>query len=148
MPNNPQLSIELIWEDFDLEQLRISADNGSYRGVSEVYFSNGQVGELLRSIRAFPTTISHVVVFEGGSDDSGAMATLRFSCIDGSGHAVVSVSLAQPINESGRPGVKNRVELELAFEPAALDTFCQQLDALASRASTTAVLRGLVDCRR
>jgi hypothetical protein len=140
---NPQLSIELIWEDLHMEKLRISANNGSYCGVSEVYFSKGQAAELLKSIRAFPTTTAHIVSLDSGSEESGAMARLVFSCIDGSGHSVVSVTLAQPIDESARPGVKNRVELELAFEPASLDEFCQQLKAIATRASTTAILRGI-----
>jgi hypothetical protein len=56
MESNPQLSIELVWEDVDLEELRISAYNGCYSGTAKAYFAQGDVGVLADSIRGFPKT--------------------------------------------------------------------------------------------
>jgi hypothetical protein len=64
MESNPQLSIELVWQDVDLEELCISAYNGSYCGTAKVYFAQGDVARLVESIRGFPRTISQQEVFE------------------------------------------------------------------------------------
>ena len=102
MKSNPQLSIELVWEDNDLEQLRIAAHNGRYCGTADVYFGQGDVGVLAESIRGFPKTVSQQEIFEGSS---GSLAKLVFRCIDGSGHPVVMVSLAESVNENARPSL-------------------------------------------
>jgi hypothetical protein len=143
MESNPQLSIELVWEDVDLEELCISAYNGSYCGTAKVYFAQGDVARLVESIRGFPRTISQQEVFEGGSDEIGSLAKLVFRCIDGSGHPAVRVSLVESVNVNVRPPILNRVELELLFEPNALDEFCRELESVARRVSKRAVLRGI-----
>ena len=140
MESNPQLSIELVWEDNDLEELLISAHNGRYCGTAKVYFGQGDIGLLAASIRGFPKTVSQQETFEGSS---GSVAKLVFRCIDGSGHPVVIVSLVECVDESARPSVMNRVELELRFEPYALDEFCRELELIARRESKRAVLRGI-----
>jgi hypothetical protein len=143
MESDPQLSIELVWEDVDLEELCISAHNGGYCGTAKVYFAQGDVGVLADSIRGFPKTVSQQEIFEGGSEEIGSLAKLVFRCTDGSGHPAVTVSLAESINENVRPPLLNRVELELRFEPYALDEFCRELESVARRASNRAVLRGI-----
>jgi hypothetical protein len=143
MEGYPQLSIELIWEDVDLEELRISAQNGGYCGTAKVYFAQGDVGVLADAIRGFPKTVSQQEIFEGGSEEIGSLARLVFSCTDGSGHPAVTVSLAESVNVNARPLLLNRVELELQFEPYALDEFSRELESMARRATTRAVLRGI-----
>ena len=143
MESDPQLSIELVWEDVDLEELRISAHNGCYCGTAKVYFAQGDVAGLVESIRGFPRTVAQREVFEGGSEEIGSLAKLIFCCTDGSGHPAVTVSLAEPVNVNARPPVLNRVELELQFEPYALDEFCRELELIASRDGKRAVLRGI-----
>ena len=140
MESNPHLSIELVWEDNDLEELLIAAHNGRYCGTAKVYFGQGAVGDLAESIRGFPKTVSQQEIFEGSS---GPVAKLVFRCTDGVGHPVVIVSLVESVDEGARSSVMNRVELELRFEPYALDEFCRELELIARRESKRAVLRGI-----
>jgi hypothetical protein len=141
MKRTPQLSIELIWEDNDLEELCMAADNGEFSGLTKVYFSQGEVGMLAESIRGFPKSISQQVVFEGGSED-GSLARLVFRCIDGSGHAAVRVTFVEFAAINDRAPIMNRVELELRFEALALDEFCRELQLVARREKKLAELRG------
>jgi hypothetical protein len=144
MENSPNLTIELVWEDTDLEQLSISADNGRYRGTAKVYFAQGDVQLLANSIRDFPKTNSQREVFSGGrEEDDLSFAKLVFHCVDGAGHAVLDVTLAESLVHHARPSTRNRVELELRFEPSALDDFCRALNEVARRTNSRAVLRGL-----
>jgi hypothetical protein len=57
MENDPKLSTELVWEDVDLEQLRITASNGEYCGSAKVYFAQGDVAALADTIQGFPKTV-------------------------------------------------------------------------------------------
>lgn len=43
MRTAPKLSIELIWEDVDVEELCITASNGEFCGSARVYFARGDV---------------------------------------------------------------------------------------------------------
>jgi hypothetical protein len=143
MQETPYLTVELVWEDTDLEELCISANNGQFSGEAKVYFAQGDVQLLADSIRGFPKTTSQRETFSGGNEADPPFAQLVFRCADGSGHATVHVALAEIVYHNGRPFTDNRVELELPFEPNALDDFCRELDLVARRATRRAVLRGL-----
>lgn len=142
MENGPHLSIELIWEDTDLEELLISASNGKYCGTAKVYFGQGEIAALADTIRGFPKTVSQEAVFEGGSDD-GSRARLKFHCIDQLGHAVVTTTLADFAYLNAQPPVLNHVNLELRVDASAIDEFCKQLEAIGRRMRKRAVLGGL-----
>ena len=142
MESDPNLSIELIWEDVDLEELCITASNGEYCGSARVYFAQGDIAVLAQTIQGFPRAVSQVEVFEGGSDD-GPRAKLVFRCIDQLGHAVVRVSLSEFAYDNVQLPIMNDVTLEMRFEASALDQFCKELDAVGKRARKLAILRGL-----
>ena len=141
MEIDPQVSIELVSEDTDFEQFRITAGNGQYGGSALVTFPRGKIGELADALQGFPKTSSQVEVFEGGSDD-GSRATLTFSCKDRVSRAVVTVSLAEFADENAQTGIMNEVKLELRFEAWALDEFCKELEAIQTRVKKHAVLMG------
>lgn len=142
MESDPKLSIELIWEDVELEELCITASNGEYCGTARVYFARGDVAALAQTIEGFPKALSQVEVFEGGFDD-GPRAKLVFRCIDQKGHAVVRVSLSESAYDNVQPPNMNDVTLEMRFDAAALDQFCKELEAVGKRARKLAILRGL-----
>ena len=142
MESNPQLSIELLWEDVDLEELCITASNGEYCGSARVYFAQGDIAALANAIRGFPKTITQVEIFEGGQDD-GPRAKLVFRCMDQSGHPVVRVSLVEFAFEHAQVPIMNDVNLELRFEASALDQFCKELEGVGNRTRKFAILRGL-----
>jgi hypothetical protein len=142
MNDSPHLAIELVYEDVDLEELSISADNGRYRGAATAYFSNGEVGVLANALVGFPKSTNQQEVFSGGQEESDfGFAELIFRCVDTLGHIVVRVTLS----ETAQPNdfARNRVELELLCEPAALDHFSQELEAIARRQRNRAVLQGI-----
>lgn len=142
MDDTPHLTIELVWEDTYLEELSISANNGQFSGAVTVYFAQGDVQLLANSIRGFPKTTSQREVFAGGNEKEYPFAKLVFRCADGTGHPVVGVKLAESSFHIGRSSRNNRVELDLQFEPLALDEFCRELDLVARRKMKRAVLRG------
>ena len=143
MESTPHLTIELVWEDTDLEELSISANNGDFSGTAKVYFALGDIQLLAHSLQGFPKTTSQQEVFAGGNENEYPFAKLLFRCADGTGHPVVDVTLAESLFHNGRPSRNNRVELDLQFEPLALDEFCRELDLVARRKNNRAVLRGL-----
>ena len=142
METDPKLSIELIWEDVDLEELFITASNGEFCGSARVYFAQGDIAALAKTIHGFPNAVSQVEVFEGGPDD-GPRAKLVFRCMDQLGHTVVRVSLAEfAYDNNPQLPITNDVNLELRFDASALDQFCKELERVGKRARTLAVLRG------
>ena len=143
MEETPHLTIELVWEDTDLEELSISATNGRFAGTAKVYFAHGDIQLLANSIRGFPKTTLQHETFAGGNETDYPFAKLVFRCADGAGHPFVHVALAETVYHQGRRLADNRVELELSFEPNALDQFCGELDLVAQRKTKRAVLRGV-----
>jgi hypothetical protein len=144
MERSPQLTIELVWEDPDIEELCIVADNGQYSGAASVYFARGDAGVLANALRGFPKTTSQREEFSGGSEDGEvSYAQLVFFCMDGAGHVAVEVTLSECLFHHGRRTNRNRAQLLLRFEPLALDTFCRELDAIARRTTKRAVLPGI-----
>jgi len=144
MENSPRLTVELVWEDADLEELAIVADNGQYRGVATVYFGLGDVALMANALRGFPKSISQREIFSGGSEDGdNSYAQLVFYCTDDVGHTAIDVTLSECLFSQRRRSKRNRVELLLRFEPGALDTFCHELDGIARRLKTSALLHGI-----
>ena len=141
MQIDPQLSIELVSEDTDFQQLRITACNGQYGGSALIYFGHGKIAALAEALQGFPKTSSQVEVFEGGSED-GSRAKLTFSCKDRVSRAVVTVCLAELTDENAQTGIMNEVKLELRFEAWALDEFCKELEEIGKRLNKRAVLMG------
>ena len=141
MESDPKLSIELIWEDVDLEELCITASNGEYCGRARVYFAQGDIAALAQSIQGFPKAVSQVEVFEGGQGD-GPRAKLVFRCIDQLCHPVVRVSLVEFACNNAQLPIMNDVNLEMRFEASALDQFCKELEGVGKRGRKLAILRG------
>lgn len=144
METDPKLSIELVWQDVHMTQLRITASNGVYCGAATVYFAHGETADLAKTIRGFPKTTSQVEIFEGGTD-TGARARLVFHCVDQWGHPAVRVSLADFAYRNEQPPIMNEVDLELRFDAFELDKFCRELDAVAAGTRELAVLHGTTE---
>src|SRR5687768_16413602 len=79
MENSPRLKVELVWEDADLEELAIVADNGQFRGVATAYFGRGDVALMANALRGFPKSISQREMFSGGAAVKMVITHLRNS---------------------------------------------------------------------
>lgn len=90
--------------------------------------------------KGFPVSASSKVNFQLGSPGVGE-CVLSFSCVDGSGHAVVWVSVedADPVRPSS---IHETAKFCLRIEAAAVDVFASVLFALLSESTTSAVLYG------
>jgi hypothetical protein len=62
MESNPQLSIDLVWEDVDLEELCISAHNGCYCGTAKAYFCPRRCWRLGRVHSRIPQSVSDLAL--------------------------------------------------------------------------------------
>ena len=94
--------------------------------------------------RGFPKSISQREIFSGGNEDGdNSFARLVFYCLDDAGHTAIDLTLSECLFHQGRRSRRNRVELLFRFEPGALDTFCDELDAIARRTKTCALLLGI-----
>jgi len=134
---------QLIWHDNDVLNLRVSAWNGAFGGVAEVYEAIGDLQAAAALLRGFPNSPADIreVVF-GNFDRKFAAGgvRMRFHCIDGSGHAYVETTIDAKY-ETG--GTVQTVVLAMPVEAAAVDRFVEELQRLESDRSGTARLRGI-----
>ncbi len=83
--------------------------------------------QLAASVDRFPASVDAQVSFSSGPSADFSYFSLHFSCIDGAGHVVLRVKIAEIIRWSnGRP-TNNVVEFDVPVEPAAIDRFASAL---------------------
>lgn len=137
------IKFELIWYDNDLLNLRVSAWNGGFGGVAEIYEAIGDLQTAAANLRGFPNNPGdqREIVF-GNLDRKFAAGgvKLRFHCVDGAGHAYVEATMDANY-ETG--GTIQTVVLAMPVEAAAIDEFVHELQKLESDHSGTAYLKGL-----
>jgi hypothetical protein len=135
--------LQLIWHDNDVLNLRISAWNGAFGGVAEVYEAIGDLQAAATQLRGFPNSPAdrREVIF-GNFDRKFAAGgvSMRFHCIDRSGTAYVEATIDAKY-ETG--GTVQTVVLAMPVEAAAVDKFVEELERLESNRSGTARLRGI-----
>jgi hypothetical protein len=136
------LSISLHQQDDGdgLARFLIQASNNRFSCATVVWSCAETFAELATAIKGFPVSASSKVNFQFGSHGVGECA-LSFSCVDGSGHAVVWVSVEDeyPV----QPTLTHQTaKLCLRIEASAVDDFVAALAALSSGSTTSAVLYG------
>ena len=124
------LSLEIIWQDPDMVELKILAANDEFSGATEVYTIYDDICSFIKALEKFPKSIRDTVEFSAGRKDSYAYAKMRFYCFTASGHTAGRIKLESNVATEFRPEEKNKIELELQFEAAALDSFILQLRKL------------------
>src|SRR5713101_5881662 len=88
---------EVMYKDVHLVEVRISAWNGSFGGVADVYLGLDQLEETATKLRGFPSDPSDVreATFGafGPTSPPGRRVSMRFYCADKSGHAYVDSTI-------------------------------------------------------
>lgn len=135
-----KLRLEIIWKDDDMVELQAFASNGRYSGTTEIYTTSEHLLELANSIQGFPKRVEDAVEFRAGETDSYAFLSLRFYCIDGAGHTAVLVSMEENVPNDFRPAEKDRVCLELEYEPGCIDQFQKDIFQMALNKTGFALL--------
>jgi hypothetical protein len=141
MDNGFQFDVR--WHDNDMLEVCIGAWNGAFGGTVDVYVAIGELKEAAEALDGFPRSATdkrEVVFGHFGHKWAGGAATMRFYCADGAGHAYVESRM-----ESDRQvaGVTQLAVLVLGIEPAALDSFVEDLRRLEAQQAGTARLRAI-----
>lgn len=134
---------EVQWHDNDMLEVRIAAWNGAFGGTVDVYVAIGGLLEAAKTLDGFPRVASdkrEVVFGNFGRKRACGAASMRFYCADGAGHAYVESRMAADEHVAG---VDQSVVLVLQIEPAALDSFVEDLRRLETEKTGTAHLRAI-----
>lgn len=140
----PNLTIERIWDDPDMIELDVHVSNGNYIGDTQVYTTEKEIIELREELEGFPRTADHRVEFSAGSRDSYAYFAVSFYSFGGRGTCAIHVSLESNVPTDFRPEEKFKIQLEMKFEPAALDRFLPQLERISQTHKSVATLKGMM----
>jgi len=141
---HPAITVSAVWEDDDLFEISIRASNRKFCGEARCYTTRDEIRKLSEAIDRFPQSTADEVRFSTYSSDNFSYFTFHFLCIDGLGHVVVRVKIADIVMYSNARPDNNIAEFDLAVEPAAIDTFSSELSKLskANIGDVTAVLNG------
>lgn len=123
-------------------ELRVSADDGLFSGVTQVYTTWESLRDLRSRLRGFPRSTNDVVDELIGAPGGYSYLRLRFHCIDGSGHAKVEVELQKSEQQDGALDCRPQLKTYVLFEPAAMDNFVSQIDVMISAKGGAAKLVG------
>lgn len=136
--------LERIYRDSDVLEIRVSAWNGAFGGVADVYVGVGRLREVASVLRGFPSTVTDSREFTLGAfggEFAGGGVSMRFYCRDGSAHVMVESRIE---SSSGAEGKPQSVVLLLPTEAAAIDLFVEELRNLDSNQTRVARLKGMV----
>ncbi len=122
-------------------ELRISASNTNFSGKTEVYDQSKTLSEFAWSLKDFPNN-NETLFYENGKRDDYAFFSMKLYAIDTSGRIGVSINLESNTSTDDRKEEKNKVELEIIVEPAAIDNFQRELVHLAWQQVGIAILYG------
>jgi hypothetical protein len=135
---------DLLYRDNDLVKVRVSAGNSTFGGTADVYLRTGQLGELASQLQGFPKTLSdtrQVLLGTFDPESAGGGVSMRFYCVDRSGHIRVETKIESDGDSAGR--VQSAMLL-VPIEPGAIDLFVEDLRGLDAGVTATACLRATV----
>lgn len=145
-PRRPGLTLTRVWSDESMLELRIDVCDGTSSFVNEVYAGFAGLEEDLAALQPL------LGLPEGGAYDlafgdvgrtwsgGGFRARFRFAF---PGRLLVSCEQTSAPVEIGTTKVANSASIHLRSEPALLDRFVRELDAVAGGRRQTAFLEGV-----
>ena len=136
---HPAIKLSSVWEDEDLFEVAIHASNNKFCGEARCYTTRDEIEKLSQAIDRFPKSTTDEVQFSTYSSDDFSYFSFHLLTMDGSGHVVVRVKVADIVTYSNARPDNNVVEFDLMVEPAAIDTFSGELSKL-SKAKIGAVM--------
>jgi hypothetical protein len=134
---------EIVYEDVHLLEIRISAWNGSFGGTARVYIGLDQLKETAIKLRKFPldpSDVREVTLGEFGPNSAGGAVSMRFYCADRAGHTYVDSRIESGYDSTGKA---QSVFMTVNIEPAALDSFVEELGQLGADQAGRAHLKGV-----
>jgi hypothetical protein len=135
------MSFEVIWFDQDLVEIIVRCSNGYFAGTAEIYVSHDQLSELADALHGFPSSVSDIRNIELGTfnpDHADGGLKMRVYCTNSSGNASADIKVRG--DGCKKLGEVESVALRMRIEPAAIDSFVQQLKAMNAAIGATAFL--------
>jgi hypothetical protein len=136
--------ITVIWSDNDVIKIRVSAWNGLFGGAADVYVGVDQLGETAAQLEGFPKTpsdVRKVILGAFGPESAGGGVSIRFYCVDGSGHSYVDSRIESDYDSARK---SQSAVLSLPIEAAAVDSFVEELRCLNAERKGAAHLKGRI----
>lgn len=130
------LTLELVWFDDDMLELRLRASNGRFAGEVNFYAALDEPSKFSAAIEGFPRSVSDVREYEFGSTDTPGYGTakIRLRCKDRKGHLAAQVSIhANPMDEDS---AAESASIQLEVLPAAIDLFVGELQSVKALGGT------------
>ena len=142
-PNNRKsfLELKVIWKDDDMIELKITASNLDFRGITEVYDQSECLSEFANLLTHFPNE-NNTLFYEMGEKDSYAYFSMKFYSIDSDSHKGVEINIESNVPTEYRKEEKNKMKIEIIVEPSAIDNFQRELQYLVKNEEGTALLFG------
>jgi hypothetical protein len=135
------LELQIVWEDDDMFELKVTASNSRYFGTTEVYDTTESLFSFAQALIGFPKD-NKKLLHEAGFKDGYAYFSMNFYCIDEAGHIGVEINLEDNVATEFRPEEKDKLKVEIIVEPNAIDNFQRELSQLAKKQEGVAVLYG------
>lgn len=135
------LKLQAIWKDNDIFELQITASNGRYYGITEVYETAKSLEEFVNRLSQFPQN-GQFLFHESGQKDGYAYFSMKFYCLDDTGYLGLEVNLEENVATQFRPEEKHKLKLEIKVKSAAIDNFQKELVQLAKKRDGIAILCG------
>ena len=137
------LTISIVDPDDDYLGIEISAANPRFAGATRIYAGLNELSSFASRIEGFPAASKDERDFEFGSKDNGVaggFASLRFHCVDGSGHTALKIAL----DDDDLLHAPASAEFVFRFHAADLDRFTTRLRDVEKRRSGQAILPAAV----
>ena len=140
--NERYLKLEVIWKDEHMFELKVSANNGRYSGITEVYEVSDSLLKFANELNGFPfgkDTVTHSC----GEKDSYAYFEMEFYKIGLTGKCGLQITMEENVATEYRKEEKDKLTMELIVEPNSIDIFCRELKILAEKESGIAELKAV-----
>lgn len=137
----PHLTMQIIWKDEDMIELKVSAANDLFSGATDVYSTQKELIDFAKKLVNFPTA-NDVLEYKAGIIEDYAYCNLRFYCIDNAGHIGISITLMEENYTGFGMYTEDQVKLNLVVVPSDIDYFQKLLYRMAVAQEGTVTLKG------
>ena len=135
------LKLEIIWEDDDLIELKVTVAGSGFCGTTFVYDTSECLSKLAENLKGFPSTDKALIHHESGEKNGYSFYSIRLYQLDNRGILGAEITLEE--NTAGRESdFKSKMSVEIKVEPNSVDEFQKRLAAMGRNRSGSAILLG------
>lgn len=130
------IEISIVYTHVHLIELQISASNVAFAAQVNTYVNHEVPTRFAKELKGFPAGVDDVRRIE-----VGANTNFTFSMVDGLGHSIVAVAIADDV--VGPNSLTGKAAFNILVNPAEIDEFVAQLATFTSEVGQSALLKGL-----